>query len=346
MQKTLPSSSLINASAVGSAVALSSAALQHRPLTLAGLRGFESAARHLSLTRAATELHLTQSAVSRQVQGLEDEFGIALFVRKAREIVLTAEGKQFLLMVQKTLKELDSGVERMRRDAFSPRISVNTFASFASLWLIPRLSGFRALRPTADIEIGATDRMIDLGLENVDVAIRYLRREAIPPGAELLMEEVLFPVVSPSYTKTSPPLKKLEDLSRHTLIESSAGGPAEIRATWPQFFHEIGAADIKGRSHLKFDFIAQAFMAAQRGQGVALSRTYGADMFMTGELVRPIDVSVSTGAGCFLVVSERGQSRAEVRAFVAWLREEVVRFNEQLAVWFKARGVSPKRRQS
>ncbi len=332
-------------SAVINPTVLSDAALQHRPLTLAGIRGFEAAARHLSLTRAATELYLTQSAVSRQVQGLEEELGIALFVRKAREIVLTSEGKQFLALAQKTLRELDSGVERMRRDAFSPRISVNTFASFASLWLIPRLSGFRALRPTADIEIGATDRMIDLDLENVDVAIRYLRRESIPPGAELLMEEILFPVVSPSYTKTSPPLKKLDDLSRHTLIESHAGGPAEVRATWPQFFDELGVAEIKGRSHLKFDFIAQVFMAAQRGQGVALSRTYGADMFMNGELVRPIDVSLSTGAGCFLLVSERGQARAEVRAFVAWLREEVVRFNEQLAVWFKASGVAPKRRQ-
>jgi LysR family transcriptional regulator, glycine cleavage system transcriptional activator len=323
---------------------LSPAALHHRPLTLSGLRGFEAAARLTSLTRAAQALNLTQSAISRQVQGLEEELGIALFVRKAREIVLTTEGAQFLKVVQRLLKELDASVEGMRRDAFSPRISVNTFASFASLWLIPRLAGFRALRPTADIEIGATDRLIDLELENVDIAIRYLRREAIPEGAELLIDEVLFPVVSPSYLKSAPPLKKLEDLAKHTLIESRAGGPAETRSTWPEFFREIGSPEIKGRSQLKFDFISQAYMAAQNGQGVALSRTYGADMFMTGELVRPIDASVATGAGCFLVVSERGKSRAEVRAFVEWLRVEVKTFTAQVNDWLQKRGATPKKR--
>jgi LysR family transcriptional regulator, glycine cleavage system transcriptional activator len=323
---------------------LSAAALHHRPLTLSGLRGFEAAARHLSLTRAATDLHLTQSAISRQVQGLEEELGIALFVRKAREIVLTDEGAQFLKVTQRLLKELDASVENMRRDAFSPRISVNTFASFASLWLIPRLAGFRVLRPTADIEIGATDRLIDLELENVDVAIRYLPRDTAPIGAELLLVEVLFPVVSPQYLKTAPPLNKLDDLAKHTLIESRAGGPAEIRSSWPGFFREIGSPDIKGRSQLKFDFISQAFMAAQSGQGVALSRTYGADVFMTGELVRPIDASVATGAGCFLVVSERGKSRAEVRAFVEWLRAEVATFNAQVNAWLLKRGAAPKKR--
>ncbi|MGL5003165.1 MAG: LysR family transcriptional regulator, partial [Casimicrobium sp.] len=157
---------------------LSAAALHHRPLTLAGLRGFEASARHLSLTRAASELNLTQSAISRQVQSLEDEFGVALFVRKAREILLTPEGAQFLPTVQRVLAELDASVERLRRDAFSPRIAVNTFASFASLWLIPRLTGFRAIKPNVDIDVGATDRLVDIELENIDVAIRYLRHDS------------------------------------------------------------------------------------------------------------------------------------------------------------------------
>ena len=116
-----------------------------RPLTLAGIRGFEAAARCLSLTQAAVEFSLTQSAVSRQVQGLEEELGVALFVRKAREIALTPAGREFLPLLQRVLTDLDSGVDRLRRDVNSPRVSVTTFASFASLWLIPRLQGFRAL---------------------------------------------------------------------------------------------------------------------------------------------------------------------------------------------------------
>ena len=317
---------------------------RNRPLTLAGLRGFEAAARLLSLTAAANELSLTQSAVSRQVQGLEEELGVALFVRKAREIALTPSGCEFLPLVQRVLAELDAGVERLRRDVNSPRVTVTTFASFASLWLIPRLSGFRALRPNADIEIGATDRQVDLAVEDVDIAIRYLRAETAPPEAVLLIDEVLFPLVSPPYLRSAPPLKRLEDLAQHTLIESTGTGPAELRSTWPGFFDAIGQPEVRGRSQLKFDFIAQTFLAAQSGQGVVLGRTYGADVFMSGDLIRPIDMAVATGAGCYLVVSERARGRSEVRAFIEWLLAETKKFNGELDVWLKRRNAAPTRR--
>lgn len=319
---------------------------RNRPLTLAGLRGFEAAARLLSLTAAANALSLTQSAVSRQVQGLEDELGVSLFVRKAREIALTPSGREFLPLVQRVLSELDNGVERLRRDVNSPRVSVTTFASFASLWLIPRLQGFRTLRPTADLDIGATDRLFDLDTEDVDVAIRYLRTEVAPPGATLLIDEVLFPLVSPNYLKSAPRLKQLDDLAAHTLIEASAGGPAEVRSTWPGFFQAVGQPEVKGRSQLKFDFIAQTFLAAQIGQGVALGRTYGADVFMSGDLIRPLEVAVATGAGCYLVVSERAKSRGEVRAFVDWLLAESKKFNTELDAWLKRSGALPAKRHS
>ena len=317
-----------------------------RPLTLAGLRGFEAAARCLSLTQAANELSLTQSAVSRQVQGLEDELGLSLFVRKAREIALTPAGREFLPLLQQVLAELDNGVDRLRRDVNSPHVSVSTFASFASLWLIPRLPGFRAMRPNADLDIGATDRIFDLDTEDVDVAIRYLRSEVAPPEATLLIDEVLFPLVSPAYLRTGPRIKQLSDLSAHTLIDSSASSPAEIRSNWPGFFEAIGQPEVRGRSQLRFDFIMQTFLAAQSGQGVVLGRTYGADVFMAGDLIRPLDVAVATGAGCYLVVSERARARSEVRAFVGWLLAETQRFNADLDAWIKRSGALPAKRQS
>jgi len=319
---------------------------RNRPLTLAGIRGFEAAARCLSLTQAANELSLTQSAVSRQVQGLEEELGVSLFVRKAREIVLTPAGREFLPLVQRVLHELDAGVERLRRDVNSPRVSVTTFASFASLWLIPRLPGFRALRPNADLHIGATDRIFDLNVEDVDVAIRYLASEQAPEDAILLIDEVLFPLVSPGYLRSAPPLRQLSDLSAHTLIESAYGGRAEYRSTWTGFFEALGQPQVKGRSEMKFDFIAQTFLAAQIGQGVALGRTYGADVFMSGDLVRPVDISVATGAGCYLVVAERARGRSEVNAFVEWLLAETRKFNGELEAWLKRAGTFPTRRSS
>jgi LysR family transcriptional regulator, glycine cleavage system transcriptional activator len=307
------------------------ASSRHRVLTLAGLRGFEAAARHLSLTKAAAELNLTQSAISRQVQGLEEELGVQLFARKAREIALTPAGTSWLSQVQ----------ERLRRAATSPRVSISTFASFASLWLIPRLGGFRDAHPQVDLNVGATDRLVDLDTEDFDFAIRYLRHEAVPDDAELLFEEVLFPLVSPHYLKTGKRLRCLEDLTQHALIDGRAGGPAEVRATWPSFFESLGKSQIKGDAEMRFDFIAQTFMAAARGQGVALGRTYGADSYMTGELVRPFDVSVSTGAGCYLVVSSRVAQRPEARAFVDWLRDEVAKFNRELSAWLARTGSAP-----
>jgi LysR family transcriptional regulator, glycine cleavage system transcriptional activator len=316
-----------------------------RPLSLAGLRGFESAGRHLSLTKAAQELNLTQSAISRQVQGLEEELGVQLFARKAREIALTPAGAEWLPQVQATLRDLDQSVERLRRAATSPQVSISTFASFASLWLIPRLGRFREAHPelaNLDLDIGATDRLIDLETEDRDFAIRYMRREAMPDDAELLFEEVLFPLVSPQYLKSAKRLSSLEDLAQHTLIDGKAGGPAEARATWASYFDTLGKPDIKGRAEIRFDFIAQTFSAAERGQGVALARTYGADVYMTGELVRPFDGSVSTGAGCYLVVSPRVTQRPEARAFLDWLRNEVASFNRELSDWLARTGAVPR----
>ncbi len=315
-----------------------SALSRQRPLTLAGLRGFEAAARHMSLTKAASELNLTQSAISRQVQGLEEELGVALFARKAREIALTPAGAEWLPQVQSTLRELDQSVERLRSAATSPRVKISTFASFASLWLIPRLGSFRERFPHVDLDIGATDRIVDLDAEDRDFAIRYMRNEAAGDDAELLIEELLFPIVSPHYLKTAKRLSALEDLAQHTLIDCRAGGPAEVRATWPSFFESLDKSHIKGRAQMRFDFIAQTFMAAERGQGVALGRTYGADLYMNGELVRPFEVSVSTGAGCYLVVSPRVAQRPEAAAFLEWLRHEVKKFNRELSAWLARTG--------
>lgn len=304
-----------------------------RPLTLAGLRGFEAAARHQSLTRAAEELHLTQSAVSRQVQGLEDELGFALFVRRAREIVLTPQGRALLPIVQRTLAELDRGVERLRREILSPRITLSTFASFASLWLVPRLARFRAQRPDVDIDIGASDRLVDLEVEDVDLAIRYLRAEAAPADAELLFGDCLFPLAGPRFFEQSPGLRTLDDLSRHALIECRVGGLAEQRSSWRHFLEALGRPGLEGRSQLNFDFIVQALMAAQGDQGVVLARTYGADLMLSGQLRVVLPESVLPQTGCYLILSPRGAQRPDVQAFAAWLREEAATFNARYRGW-------------
>lgn len=313
--------------------------LRKRPLTLAGLRGFEAAARHTSLTRAAQELNLTQSAVSRQVQGLEEELGVPLVVRRAREISLTQAGEQFYRVLQQTLERLDHSVERLRRQVAEPRIKISTFASFASLWLIPRLPSFRAQHPNVDIEVGATDRLVDLDEEDVDMAIRYLSKDRMPAGARVLVEESVFPVASPELANGTIPLKQLDDLNLHTLIDLSpaAASASEFTQHWGYFFGQIGRADLHGRGHLRFDFTAQVLQAAARSQGVALGTTLSAELLMEGALVCPFGESIPTGNRYFLLMSQAGQNRPEVAAFAAWITAEAERFNTQFAQWQRGR---------
>ncbi|MGL5001592.1 MAG: LysR substrate-binding domain-containing protein, partial [Casimicrobium sp.] len=189
--------------------------------------------------------------------------------------------------------------------------------------------------------VGATDRLVDIELENIDVAIRYLRHDSIPHDAELLLDELLYPIVSPTYLESAPPLRSIGDLKKHTLIECKWGGLAEQPAQWSRFLEALGETNVRGRSQLKFDFIVQALMAAQGGQGVALARTYGADMLMNGQVVRALDVSVASATGCYLVVSPRGAARPEVRAFVDWLRAEVQKFSQELSAWLARTGNAP-----
>lgn len=317
-----------------------------RALSLAGLRGFEASARNLSLTKAAAELNLTQSAMSRQVKGLEEELGVALFARGARELTLTAAGATLFAQLQKTLKELDSAVAQLRRDARSPRITITTFASFASLWLIPRLAKFQAAHANADLTVGASDRVVDLEGEGFDIAIRILADEYLPEDAVLLFREHLFPLVSPEYLRTAPRLQSLADLAQHTLIEATAHGAGEQRTTWRGFFEALGTSEIKGKSRLHFDYIAQSMLAAQSGQGVTLARTYGADSYMSGNLVRAFDASVSPNSACYLIISKHTRSRPDVRAFAEWIVAEAAVFNARLEAWLHPTAVkrAPRRR--
>ena len=149
-----------------------------RPIGVGHLRAFEAVARHLNFRVAAEELSLTQSAVSRQIQGLEDEVGAALFLRHTRAVELTSAGAMLLGAVGSTLERLDSTVRQIRQTAGRKSVAITTWASFASMWLIPRLEAFQRDHPDIDIRIDATDNAVDLSTADVDLALRY----AVPQG--------------------------------------------------------------------------------------------------------------------------------------------------------------------
>src|SRR6185436_9569683 len=164
-------------------------ARSRRPLSLTNLRAFEAVARTLNFA-AADELHVTQSAVSRQIKGLEDELGAQLFVRGTRHVQISPDGQTLLRAVDPLLTKLDASVQNIRRARGRQRVSVTTFASFGSLWLLPRIEAFQRSHPDIDIRVTAHDAIADLDQEtDLDLALRYTRPALAPAGGVHLFDE-------------------------------------------------------------------------------------------------------------------------------------------------------------
>lgn len=288
------------------------------PLDL--IQGFEAAARNLSFTKAAEELFITQSAVSRQIRGLEEHLGVALFERRHRALALTEQGRTLYRAAAELLERLQSVTDGLRTDGASPHLTVTTTSGFASLWLIPRLRGFTARHPDVDVRISATYKLVNLERSLVDVAVRYCRTEEAPEGAVCLFGEELFPVCSPALLSEGPrPLRAFEDLAHHALLHmDEAGGFLD----WGTWLTAQGCADLKPVASLRFDSYEQMIAAALSGQGVALGigRLVGR-LMEEGRLVAPFAESVTSSRAYFIVRSSLTGNRPHVQAFVDWLVE-------------------------
>ena len=158
--------------------------LRTRPIGVGQLRAFTAVARQLNFRAAADELALTQSAVSRQIQALEDEVGVALFRRHTRAVELTGAGAVLLRAAQPSLERIDSAVRQIRHSTGRKSVAITTWASFASMWLIPRLEAFQREHPDIDIRIDASDAIVDLDTADIDLALRYAVPSAVSTKAE------------------------------------------------------------------------------------------------------------------------------------------------------------------
>ena len=208
-----------------------------RPLSLGNLRAFEAVARRLSFSEAAEELFVTQSAISRQIKSLEEELGAALFVRGTRHVEITQSGQVLLRAVEAGLPKLDAAVRQIRAVRSRKRVSVTTFASFGSLWLLPRIEAFQRAHPGIDIRVSAADAIADLDDPELDLALRYCSPAQAPAGAVRLFGEVLTPVVSRLLAEqirlgSAPPLARPADLAQHTLAEEDDNKTSTEFLSW------------------------------------------------------------------------------------------------------------------
>lgn len=284
------------------------------------LKGFEAAARHGSFTKAAAELFLTQSAISRQIATLEEQLGVRLFRREVRRLTLTPEGEVLQRAVGETLgrlAEVCAGLKAARR---RPRVTVSAAVSIASLWLVPRLAAFQELEPDLDVLISADNRLVDLEREGIDLALRYVAPDAAP-GAVPLFDEVVFPVASPRLAAMLPAVLRPEDLAQVTLLAFESGNRTPW-FEWEPWLQGLGFGHAAPKAVLRFNQYDQLIRAAEDGRGLALGRgPLVAHSIAEGRLQALGDARHRVERTYFLV---RGPAavRPEVDRFAAWLVAE------------------------
>jgi len=289
------------------------------------LKGFEVAARHLSFTKAGGELFLTQSAISRQVQALEEQLGVKLFQRRTRALLLTDEGQRYYKAVRAALDDLRAATASVRKDAGAAVLTVSTTVTFASLWLVPKLAGFQSAQPGVQVRLVAENRLQDLDRERIDIAVRYCPPAIAGRGATKLFGERVLPVVSPKVAARLK-LERPEDLARAVLLEYD-GVPHTVWLTWPVWFETMKVPMPRPTGTQQFTQYHQIIQAAVAGQGVALGRVPLVDeLLRTKELVAPFGRTRTTAAesrAYYVVVNPRAAGRPEAQAFVGWLQSVV-----------------------
>jgi DNA-binding transcriptional LysR family regulator len=273
---------------------------------------------------AAGELNLTQSSISRQIAELERQLGKPLFVRKTRALELTTAGTQLQHAVRQALATVDQSVDEIRGSGNVRRVALTTYASFASLWLAPRLAAFQHSHPDIEIRLDASDRVVDLQAEDIDVAVRWIPKGRMSAGATLLIDDVATPAISPRLLK-GVRLHKPQELAQWPLLDLDEGVAGTHLLNWQSWFDFAAAGPVEpAAGRLVFSFVDQAVQAAIRGQGVALVRSpFLQDCVASGDLVMPFGrLRMPAGYRHVLLVNPAGGRRPHVEAFVAWLTDQ------------------------
>jgi LysR family glycine cleavage system transcriptional activator len=288
--------------------------------SLHALHVFEAAARYMSFTEAAGELHITQTAVSHQVKALESELGVALFRRGPRRVSLTAAGRAWAAELGPIFARLEAAHRKLRHASRRGQgeVALSIIPSFASRWLVPRLGRFLDVHPQMELRISASAHLVDFATEPVDLGIRYGTGRYPGLAVERLAADAWVVVAAPALLARRRP-RAPRDLLGELLLHDDTPG---AWATW------LARQGVSGASPERRTEISDSSMlaeAALRGQGIALARwSLIVDELATGrlELVFPRLAPVPTGRAYFLVAPRENLRRPAVAAFWDWVRRE------------------------
>ena len=293
---------------------------------LDALRGFVAAARRLSITAAAQDLCLTQSAVSRQIQALEERLGTPLFVRGNRSIALTDAGRQLFDLASPWLDELAELSAALKGDGAPRPVTISASIGVAALWMLPRLGAFQAAHPDVDIRMATSNRIADLRRDGIDLAIRYAAPSGVPADAVRLFDEDVVPVASPAIAATA--FATPDALARHVLLDLD--DDARTFLHWTPWLQRHGLPQ-RPPATLHFNQYDQLIQAAIEGNGVALGRlALVLPMLKDGRLVAQMDRR-SRADYAYWLLQATDEPRHEVVLVRDWLRDQVARTSAELA---------------
>ncbi|NQW01019.1 MAG: transcriptional regulator GcvA [Rhodospirillales bacterium] len=284
---------------------------------LNALKAFEATARHLSFTKAADELFVTQAAVSHQIKTLETFLGLALFKRLNRSLMLTDEGQILFPAMSEALELIMLTTDRLHRHQQSGMLNVATMDSLAANWLVPRLGRFRRANPDIDVRVSTSDQLVDYARDGIDLGIRYGRGDWPGMYVTHLMTEEVFPVCSPKLLAEGPPLNTPNDLKHYTLLHD------DMREDWRMWLMAVGATEVNPTRGPGFKHSNFVYQAAVVGDGVALGRSVlVADELEQGRLVKVLDFALPANYAYWIVSPRAATDNPKVKLFRDWLLAE------------------------
>jgi LysR family transcriptional regulator of beta-lactamase len=285
-------------------------------LPLNALRAFEASARHLSFTKAAIELRVTQAAVSHQVKVLESRLNVTLFKRLPRGLMITAEGEALLPVVRDSFDRMADTLERFVGGGFQEVLSIGAVGTFAVGWLLPRLADFKAKYPFIDVRLSTNNNRVDLAAEGLDFAIRFGSGAWHSIEATRLFDSPLSPMCIPAIADK---LQKPSDLLSQSLLRSYRADE------WASWFAAAGLEAPPVMKGIVFDSSLAMMEAAIQGAGVALAPP---QMFSrqlaSGEIQQPFNVYTSMGSYWLTRLKSRSPTPA-MSTFQDWLLLEAAR---------------------
>jgi LysR family glycine cleavage system transcriptional activator len=290
----------------------------HRRLpSLTSLRAFEAAGRHLSFTKAAEELTVTQAAISHQVKALEDYLNVPLFLRLPRQLQLTKAGKILLPVVRNAFDRIAATVTDLGMPVSGTALKIRLAPSFAAKWLSPRLDDFRRKHPHIELSLTHSNEAADFSRQAIDIAITYGTGDWRGVVSDRVLNIDFFPVCAPQFMQGQHPLSKVENLVHYKLLHDTDN------SAWSDWLLLAGVETVDPQRGTVVDDTNVLIQAAIDGLGIALgSSHFVADHLASGRLVRPFDITLHNDYAYYVVCPKTHLKRPVVAVFKSWLMDQ------------------------